>query len=436
MKKYWLDCVFATVFVFAVLWGISGLADLKIFDALNPIAEAVEDTKLTDFAFTTLRVEPPLVDTDIVIVNIGNLPRGMIGRQIEVLNSLQPKIIALDMIFYCPFSRDSIECPNAYDTLGNKILADAIANTNIMVLGHKLAQSKTLLKEKPVTDEIDSLIHSDENIRGHAYEGFVNLATDADHQEDLKICREFVPAYEVYGKQELAFPVKIASLYDSVKTKRFLERNNEEEVINYRGNILDWHTASEYPGRYIVLDYDQVLDTTSFVTSMIKDKIVIMGFLGKDLRDPSWEDKLFTPLNKKPGGRARPDMFGVVIHANIVSMILSEDYIDVLEEWQGITIAIVLVFLNVILFAIIYDRIPLWFDTASIALQLTELISFVLLMPYVMYWFNFELEISLAMVALALAGPCFEIYISIIKAGAAYLGKKWFTKKPVEVLTE
>lgn len=436
MKKFWLDCLLATIFVFAVLWGISGLADLNIFDALNPIAEAVEDTKLSDYAFSSLRVEDPPIDENIVIVNIGNLPRELIGKQIEVLNSLKPKIIALDMIFYCPFGRDSINCPPAYDTVGNKVLGDAIANANIMVLGHKLTQSKELISREGSTDEIDSLIHSDENLRRNAFEGFVNLLTDADHQEDLKICREFVPALEVNGNRELAFSVKIASLYDSAKTEKFLRRGNHQEIINYRGNIIDWHGASTYPGRYFVLDYDQALDTSQFVPSLIKDKIVIMGFLGKDLRDPSWEDKLFTPLNKKLGGRARPDMFGVVIHANIVSMILSEDYIDSLKKWHQVLIAIIVVFLNVALFAFINKKLPLWFDTLTIALQLIQLILFALLIPYAMYWYGFELEISLALGALALAGPCFEIYISIIKAGVASFKQKWLTKKSTEVLTE
>lgn len=117
-----------------------------------------------------------------------------------------------------------------------------------MVLGHKLTQSKELLNREGSTDEIDSLIHSDENLRGNAFEGFVNLLTDADHQEDLKICREFVPALEVNGNRELAFSVKIASLYDSAKTEKFLRRRNHQEIINYRGNIIDWHGASTYLG--------------------------------------------------------------------------------------------------------------------------------------------------------------------------------------------
>ncbi len=435
MKKFWLDCVLATIFVFVVIWAISGIADLNIFDALNPIAESIEDTQLTDYAFSTLRVEDPPIDEDIVLVNIGDLPRALIGKQIEILSSMDPKIIALDMIFSCHQGTDSLNCPQAYDTLSNTILANAIANTKTMVLANKLWQSNQLLAREANTEKQDSIEFTDQILRGNSYQGFVNLPTGAEHQEDLKICREFVPTVNVSGSQELAFSVRIAMLFDSVKTKRFLERGNEEEIINYRGNIIDWHGASTYPGRYFVLDYDQVLDTSSYVPSMIKDKIIIMGFLGSDLRDTSWDDKFFTPLNKKLGGRARPDMYGPVIHANIVSMILTEDYIDTLKMWHRYAIAIILCFLNIALFAYIFQKLPLWFDTMTIVLQLIELILFALLMPYVLYWYHFELEISMAMAALALAGPCFEIYISVIKAGATYIQNKWLTKAKPEVLT-
>ena len=53
------------------------------------------------------------------------------------------------------------------------------------------------------------------------------------------------------------------------------------------------------------------------------------GFcIGNDLADDATEDKYLTPLNLNPGSGLVPDMFGVVIHANIISMILNEDFIE------------------------------------------------------------------------------------------------------------
>ena len=435
MRKFLLDSIFATLFVFTLLWGLSSVSNLQIFSALDPISQALEDTELTDYAFSKLRVEDPPVDTNIVIVNIGNLPRELIGRQIEILSSFDPKVIALDIIFACDGGlRDSINCPQAYDVVGNTVFGNAVKNTKTMVMANKLWQTK-YVRENLNTDVYDSLEHTDDELRIGAHEGFVNLVSEAAHQEDLKICREFYPTKEVNGEQQLAYSVMAALLYDSVRTRKFLERKKEIEIINYRGNIVDWHGASTYPGRYLVLDWEQALDTSMFVSSMIKDKIVLMGFLGDDLRDTSWDDKFFTPLNNKLGGRARPDMYGVVVHANIISMILNEDYVEEMEEWHKYAFAILICYLNVALFWYIFFKLPIWFDTVSITLQLVQLALFALLIPYAFYWYHLKLDINIGLATLALAGPSFEIYISVIVAGLTAFKEKWLTRKQKEILT-
>jgi CHASE2 domain-containing sensor protein len=204
-------------------------------------------------------------------------------------------------------------------------------------------------------------------------------------------------------------------LYDSVKTKKFLARNKQSEVINYRGNIVDWYGASTYAGRYFTLEWDQALDTSSFDHSMVKGKIVILGFLGSGLDDTSWDDKYFTPLNKNYAGKSRPDMYGVVVHANALSMILSADYIDELEPWQEYAIAIVLVFLNVMAFSYITARNAIWFDSLSLLIQVLQVVIMLFFMVMVPAWYNFKLNLTLSMAAVALVGTCFELYGSVVK---------------------
>src|SRR5271156_4542283 len=103
---------------------------------------------------------------------------------------------------------------------------------------------------------------------------------------------------------------------------------------------------------------------------MFKDRIVVMGFLGAYLGDPSWEDKFFTPLNKKVAGRANPDMFGVVLHANAVAMILNEDYINEFPDLLLKVIAFVTCVLSVALLIVIDNKLPSWFDALSFFVQL------------------------------------------------------------------
>jgi len=435
MRKFLLNCFFGTVFSVGVMAGLYGIFQLNIFNAFDPLGKALSDMELTDISFSYLRKEPK-ADDNIVVVNIGNLNRGEIGEQIKTLLQFEPRVIALDIIFNCnglpitPF-----DCPNAFDTASNKNFEEAVRLAgDRLVLSHKLHQSVNLRAIDIA--EYDSIEHTDANLRQQAHEGFVNLPTDAAHQEDLKVCRTVYPKMLVNGKTELAFSTMIAWLYDSAKTKRYLARGNEQEIINYRGNIVDFYGASAFAGRYSVLEYNQAFDTSTYSKDLIKDKIVILGFLGSDLRDKTWEDKFITPLNKNYAGKTRPDMFGVVVHANVVSMILNEDYVGQLEEWQKYVLALIICFLNVALFKVISIRIPDWFDGLSILAQLIQLFLLSFMMIEFFDWFNFKLDLTVSLAVVALIGTCFELYNNVaVKLYDRYIRKRSITKEEEEVLT-
>lgn len=428
MKKFLLDCTMATLFVFAVLVGLREISQLNIFSAFDPIGQAIGDMELTDIAFSRLRDDPP-VDTNIVIVNIGYLSRGQIGQQIRNISMCQPKAIGLDIIFSCDWLQDSLQCPQAYDTLDNASFSDAVAHFPNMVMGERIAQTDSLVAVLGDVNRYDSIEHTYPTLLQNAYEGFVNLETEAEHQEDLKACRRFNPRVQLTnGKIEHAFSVQLAMLYDSVKTKKFLSRNKYSEIINYRGNIVDWHGAGNFAGRYMVLDYDQAMDTSAFAHSMLKDKIVLLGFLGSDLRDTSWDDKFFTPLNKAYAGKSRPDMYGIVVHANIISMILNEDYINELEEWQTYLIAFIIVFFNVALLIKISERIPLWFDVLTLLVQLAQVAILGLLMVQFFNWYSFKLNLTVTLAGVALVGTCFELYTTFLKVLISFMAELGFRK--------
>ncbi len=341
MKKFWLNCTAATLFVFGLMWALDKVTELNMFDAFDPIGQALSDFELTDYAISNLRPDPT-VDDRIVLVNIGNISRGAIAEQIRIISKYKPKVIGIDGFFNCEGGlRDTVNCPQLLDTMGNLLLSNAIQEAGNVVLVSKLLQSASLFKSG-VLDKYDSLEYSDPMFQDYAQSGYANLSTDAEYQDDVKICRSFVPSMKVNEEEELAFAVKMAMLYDSGKAREFLGRNREEEIINYRGNVemqdvrltnirtKDLATT-KYPVMFFSLDVHQVF-REEFFPEMIRDKIVIFGFLGEYFGDPSWNDKFFTPLNKKVAGRANPDMFGVVIHANALSMILNGDFVNELEE--------------------------------------------------------------------------------------------------------
>jgi CHASE2 domain-containing sensor protein len=311
------------------------------------------------------------------------------------------------------------------------MLANAIEEAGNVILVSSVQQRDTTLD----ADTYDSLRRSDDMFLSAAYrDGYANLETDAAYQDDAKTCRKFNPKINIKGKDNYAFSVELARAFDSVKTERFLQRDIYSEVINYRGNVFDIHGITNYPQMFYALDVDQVMNE-EFVSEVIKDKIVIMGFLGERMDLMSWEDKFYTPLNKKLAGKSNPDMFGVVVHANIISMILNEDFVEQMAGWQEVLMAIILCLLNVALFSLINTNMPLWYDGITKLLQLIQLILYSVLMVLIFHWFTFKLSITLTLAAVALVGDVFVIYMSVIK-NLFFKLKRWasFTPKENDVL--
>ncbi|MBT1705087.1 CHASE2 domain-containing protein [Chryseosolibacter indicus] len=425
MKKLIFKGVAVTAFVFLSMWGFKGITEINLFSAFDPISQALSEFELTDYVFSKLRPDP-MPDSRIVLVNIGPTRRE-IAQQVQIISQYKPKVIGIDGFFNCEGGYyDTISCPQLLDTLGNLMLSNAIQQAGNVVLVSRLLQTDSLFKTHP-GHVFDSMEYSDPIFKDYAYNAYANLPTGdkdgngaATYQEDVKICKSIVPRIDVNGREELAFAVKMAQLYDSVKTQKFLARNNYEEVINFRGNIniSDVRVKHLRENMTSVSDYNALCYAIDWIPfsrgeydpSMFENNVVIIGYLGDYFGDSAWEDKFFTPLNTKVAGRANPDMFGPVIHANVVAMILNEDYVNEIPEWLQIAIALVICFLNVLLFYWMEKTFPLLYDGLSVIVQLIEIIIVSALVVYFFATFNYKLELSLTIGALALIGPCFDIY--------------------------
>jgi CHASE2 domain-containing sensor protein len=421
MKKAIIRGATITAFVFLMMKGFESISKLNMFTAFDPISQALGEFELTDWVFSKFR-EQPEPDPRIVLVNIGP-NRAAIAQQINTISSHGAKVIGIDSFFNCEGGfYDTLNCPQLKDTLANLMLSGAIAQAGNVVLVSKLMQTDSLFKTDP-GHVFDSLEYSDPMFSDFATNAFANLPSNATYQEDVKVCKTIFPQMMVNGERKLAFSVQMAWMYDSVKAKKFLERGKEEEIINFRGNINitdvklksdreQMANVSEFNALCFAVDWDQ-LERGDYDSTMFKNAVVIIGYLGDYFGDPAWEDKFFSPLNTKVAGRANPDMFGPVIHANVVAMILNEDYVNEIPEWMQIVIAVLLCFLNVILFAWIDDKFPFLYDGLSVILQIVQLLLISLLIIYVFAYFNLKLELALSMGSVALIGPCFDIYKSL-----------------------
>ncbi len=443
MKKFWLQCLSITVFVFGMMWVVSKITDLKFFQAFDPISQALTDFEMTDYAFSNLRPDPD-VDQRIVIVNLAPT-RALIAQQIMKMKQDKPKVIGIDSFFNCEGGLyDTLNCPQLLDTLGNLMLANAIQEAGNVVLVSKLMQTKKLQAGEE-TDVYDSIEYSDRMFSEHALNAFASLPTEADYQEDVKQCRSIFPSLMVNRRRELAFSVGMSMLYDSVKTKGFLARNKIEEIINFRGNveIQDTRLASlsskdlsttRYPIMFYAIDWEAFLND-EYVHDIFNNSIVIMGSLGDYFGDPSWDDKFFTPLNKKVAGRANPDMFGVVLHANVVAMIINEDFVNELSPWQKYSIAFLACLFTVALFIVIDKKLPTWFDALSVLIQVFLILATSGLVVYGFASFAYKLDLSLTIASSALVGPCYDIFKGFKNQFAIWRKKRMLTNTSEEVLT-
>ncbi len=421
MKRFWIGNLIITLFVFFMMWGMSKLFDLKLLSAFDPIGQALSDFEMTDYAFSNLRPDPKFEDR-IVLVNIGNLGRMELAQQLSIISKYKPRVIAIDSFFNCEGGLyDTLNCPQLKDTLANLFLANAIQEAGNVILVSKLLQSDSLAQSGDI-DIYDSVEYSDPHFSNFATNAFASLPTDAKYQEDVKQCRSLFPRVKVKGKNELAFSVATAMKFDSMTTMGFLNRNKNEELINYRGNFeiqevkvnidKDEISSSGFTGMFTALDIGDVL-TENFDSTLLKDKIVLMGFLGDYFGDPSWGDKFFTPLNKKVAGRANPDMFGLVVHANVIAMILNEDYIDELKDWQEYAIAFISCFLIVALFVEIDHKLPTWFDGLSVIIQLVLILLISGLVIYGFAAWSLKLDLAITLTSIAFVGPCYDIFKSV-----------------------
>ena len=404
-RKFWIDCILGTLFIFSIMWVIFNVTQFQIFDAFDPVGEALEDMEMTDVAFSQLR-EDPVPDTNIVIVNIGLLSRAEIARQLQIINQYDPAVVGFDSFFNY----------RSADTLGDLVLSNAFSEVENLVMVTKLLQTDSLKALHEGDDIYDSLETSHELFRKHANMAFANLDTDAENQEDYKTCRAFPTRRVVNGEEQVAFGVKVAELFDKEKVKKLKQRDNPTEIINYRGNLVDFFGRTGYPNMFYALDVDDVFNE-NFVPEMIKGKIVLFGFMGQDFFDTSWDDKFFTPLNKNYAGKANPDMYGVVVHANIISMILKGDYVNELtdKEGMGILVAILICFLNVVVFSYVYIKVPDWYDGITKLIQLVEIMLIIFLMVIVFSEYSFKLNLVITLAAIALAGDGLEVFYGVVK---------------------
>ena len=396
MKKlFWnIDVLLINIITYIII-AVLILVSIKS-EFLNPIALALNDFEFTDITHSKLSSNNEnTIDSNIVIVNVGKLNRGEIALEIERLEAFSPKVIGIDVFF--------VDLKNKRD---DSLLKKSLEYENI-VIGSFFE----------IKEDSSSLI-TPNNYFGDITHGHVNLEGSADVNS---VVRTFMPKIN-YGEQNIvinSFCSEIAKKYNLNKYNILNNRNNESEIINYKYNL----------NNYIRFDFDEILNPTTDL-SIVKDKIVILGFIGNSLGNKhSTEDKYFTPLNKEFVGKSLPDMYGCVIHANILSTILSEDYINKSSKLTAWIIAFIISYLFTSIFFHWYKNKPELFD---LYIQLTLLLGTVTLLwlSFVVYeYLNYKLLITQTIFATILSVQSIFLYEFLNRILLKYFKFKSFIYK-------
>ncbi|MBK6822963.1 MAG: CHASE2 domain-containing protein [Saprospiraceae bacterium] len=390
--KYYHGFVFSIISVL-FLFLLHHLPVNQLF--IDPFSEAIKHQDLIDVSFSKFRdhSDPKLFDSRIFIINSGITDRRKVATAINFLSRKSTKVIGIDLLF------DTL-----YSTPADTLLRNAILSSPKLTLAYSFEEAKL---HKPSTMEM----HSHPFFTKSDNQAYVNLATN-----DGFSVRTFEPFHNVEGNLVPSFSTKIALIFNPDILSSLNARGVDKEWINFR-RVQPGVSGMIYPinsgqnSHYALVNIDQFLnDTSSYDDNYFKDKIVLVGFCGEHDASLSMKDRYYTPLNERSSGRSIPDMFGVIIHANIISMLLDEDYIDDVPEWLLYLFSFFIFFINYYIFLKVVEK-KLFFTVAFI--RLIQILQFVFLYScciLLLCGLNIKLGFILIITSVILSFELFEFY--------------------------
>lgn len=370
---YERDTLFATiaVFVFLILLGMIPIN----FYVLNPMKIALKDFDFNDVSYAKLEKGKNVQnDRRIVIVNTGQLDRAELGFLIEKVSSYQPKVIGLDIYF-----------EEAKEPANDSILRETFKKVkNIVGVSVAVPEKKDFSIRKNYFDDVNT------------NRGYANLVG-----EDIGTIRYYSPFEIVNGKKYPQITSAIVREYDKQAYDKLEKRHKDVETINYKRRV----------DKYQVLEPEQIL-MDGVDSNLIKDKIVLLGYVNLDPNNI--EDKKFTPMNEKFAGKSNPDMNGIIVQANIISMVLDGSYIKKTPKWVAWLVAIVIGWIHMSLFIRYYLESHIWFHLVAKLAQLFSVLFFAYLGIFIFDKFEIKLDMKYSLYVIALAVDVIYFYEAFV----------------------
>jgi CHASE2 domain-containing sensor protein len=356
------DTILSTFSVFVVI-GLLGMLPLNT-GILNPFKTALKDLDFNDISYSVLnKNKNTAMDKRIIILNIGDADRMGLSLMIEKLRMAKPKVIGLDVTFAGPREPEK-----------DSLLRHMIGSTPNLVIVSQLDW-----KNKATPEDVGYFGIYTPN-RGYA--NFIG--------EEGGTIRTFSPFEKNKHAVYKGFPAAIVEKADKAAYEKLKKRKREYEVIHYSRTLE----------QYMMVDGKDFLDD-NIAPELFTNKIVLMGYINPDPNNI--EDKKFTPLNKQFAGKSTPDMNGIIIHANIISMILDGKYIKDIPSGIFWIITILIAWLHVALFMRYYIEDHIWFHLVAKVAQIFFAILSVYMGIMFFDWFSIKIDTKISLIVIILA---------------------------------
>lgn len=382
-KLFSLDVLLSTILVFVILFIIPLFFS---FDFFKPFKNALADFQITDVYFSSILPELDIEkETDIVIVNTGIKTLDGIQevsdvaylKLINALSNTGASVVGVDYDFKAEEGSKLFEATKTYLSTVNLVLAD---NINIAKYEPK--------KE----DDVEF---------GYNW-GFKNILDN--NRQETNTVRNFKPLLYSELDTFYHFGIKLAKEYNPDAVDRLFELDKDLVRINYRGN---WD-------KFNIIDIKQVLNG-DYEERYFDNKIVITGVIDTSGTSDDFSRLYYTPLNETTSGRTFPDMYETIILANIVSMIITDDYFTEISSIIVLAIAFIICYINMVIFGYIGYKAQKYYELLAVLIFMIESFSVAFLTVNLFYTYKIEIDLTLVIIATALTIVVYELYTDSVK---------------------
>lgn len=394
MKIFRLDHIINTVLVFSVMLVFPLLSGIEFFE---PIFVHLKNFELSDINYKEIGGKD-IGDAKIILVKSNKLDAMKIDSLLLKLNSgdNMPKVIGIETIY--PVDSDS----NA------TLLFNSLKGYNNIVLADSLD------KYDSESGNFESKVSFDNNLPAVIPRGYKNLLIGLD-KEHFTV-RDYYPSYKYKGKTIASFSTQIIKKYDVNAYNALITRDNEIETINYKG------------GSFSELDYETIMGDAHSVD--FKDKIVLIGNYDQENEFTACvlSDLYFTPMNDRYSGKAFPDMYGVEIQANIISMALDKEYYTLVPKVFNYLLAVFFVYMNMVVFTYITVKNKKLYELLNLLIFVVESLGIFYFSGLLYFGYRVEIDFTPVIFAIILSIFAFEGYNESLKPLAINFYYKFFKR--------